>query len=214
MARERVVVNANVLVSRLLLARSVAASAVRKAVDHGQLLASEATLEELSEVLSRWSLNLYVSIKDRGRNSFGCSAASWNWCRSPCASRPARDPKDGKFLELAVNGSADAIVTGDKDLLVLDRLRGISIIRPARYHRALISSQKPSRECSADSVQRMQSGGAQPIAFWSRHSAATRSARLSTAIDPARCVKSSGNQAMPAHANAGQKSWHSQLSGC
>ena len=44
-----------------------------------------------------------------------------------------RDPKDDKFLELAVNGSAEVIVTGDKDLLVLDPFRGISIIPRERY---------------------------------------------------------------------------------
>ena len=32
--------------------------------------------------------------------------------------RASRDPKDDKFLEAAVNGRADVIVTGDKDLLV------------------------------------------------------------------------------------------------
>jgi hypothetical protein len=34
-----------------------------------------------------------------------------------------RDPKDDKFLELAVNGRADVIVSGDADLLVLDTFR-------------------------------------------------------------------------------------------
>jgi hypothetical protein len=33
-----------------------------------------------------------------------------------------RDPTDDKFLELAINGHADLIVTGDADLLALDRL--------------------------------------------------------------------------------------------
>lgn len=30
------------------------------------------------------------------------------------------DPEDDKFLELAVAGAAEVIVSGDKDLLVLD----------------------------------------------------------------------------------------------
>jgi uncharacterized protein len=41
-----------------------------------------------------------------------------------------RDPKDDKFLGLAVAGAADAIVTGDDDLLVLHPFRGIEIVRP------------------------------------------------------------------------------------
>jgi putative PIN family toxin of toxin-antitoxin system len=44
-----------------------------------------------------------------------------------------RDPHDDKFLELAVNGGADAIVTGDDDLLVLHPFRGIAIQTPANY---------------------------------------------------------------------------------
>ena len=40
-----------------------------------------------------------------------------------------RDVKDDKFLELAVNGNADVIVTGDADLLVLNPFREIEIIK-------------------------------------------------------------------------------------
>jgi hypothetical protein len=44
-----------------------------------------------------------------------------------------RDPKDNKFLELALAGNADCIVTGDKDLLVLNPFRGIKIISPSDF---------------------------------------------------------------------------------
>jgi putative PIN family toxin of toxin-antitoxin system len=44
-----------------------------------------------------------------------------------------RDPRDDKFLSLAVSGNADLIITGDKDLLVLHPFRGIDIIRPIDY---------------------------------------------------------------------------------
>ena len=50
-----------------------------------------------------------------------------------------RDPKDDKFLELAVNGHADVIVSGDVDLLVLDTFRGIRIIiTPAAFGHARV----------------------------------------------------------------------------
>jgi hypothetical protein len=39
-----------------------------------------------------------------------------------------RDPTDDKFLELAINGRADLMVTGDLDRLVLKPFRGIPII--------------------------------------------------------------------------------------
>lgn len=47
--------------------------------------------------------------------------------------RACRDPKDDKFLELAVAGNADFIVTGDGDLLALDPFEGIAVITPARF---------------------------------------------------------------------------------
>jgi len=44
-----------------------------------------------------------------------------------------RDPTDDKFLELAVNGRADMIVSGDADLLALNQFRGIPIVTPATF---------------------------------------------------------------------------------
>ncbi len=47
--------------------------------------------------------------------------------------RASRDPKDDKFLEAAVNGRADVIVTGYRDLLELNPFRRIAIVSPADY---------------------------------------------------------------------------------
>ncbi|HEV8160029.1 MAG TPA: putative toxin-antitoxin system toxin component, PIN family, partial [Pyrinomonadaceae bacterium] len=45
-----------------------------------------------------------------------------------------RDPKDDKLLELALSGNADFLVTGDKDLLVLNPFRGgVKIITPREF---------------------------------------------------------------------------------
>jgi putative PIN family toxin of toxin-antitoxin system len=44
-----------------------------------------------------------------------------------------RDPKDNKYLELALAAGAEVIVSGDADLLVLDPWRGVRILRPADY---------------------------------------------------------------------------------
>jgi uncharacterized protein len=43
-----------------------------------------------------------------------------------------RDPTDDKFLELAVNGHADLIVSG-ADLLALNPFRQIPIVTPAAF---------------------------------------------------------------------------------
>lgn len=44
-----------------------------------------------------------------------------------------RDPTDDKFLELAINGRGDLIISGDRDLLMLDPFRGIPILTPAVF---------------------------------------------------------------------------------
>lgn len=44
-----------------------------------------------------------------------------------------RDPKDDIFLNVAVAGRADAIVSGDKDLLVLHSFEGIPILPPRLF---------------------------------------------------------------------------------
>jgi predicted nucleic acid-binding protein len=44
-----------------------------------------------------------------------------------------RDPTDDKFLELAVNGHADLIVSRDGDLLALNPFREIQVVTPAAF---------------------------------------------------------------------------------
>ncbi|GEM_PF-3662767 len=52
----------------------------------------------------------------------------------PYSVHACRDLRHDKFLELAVNGSADVIIiTRDKDLPALNPSRNIPIIRPAEF---------------------------------------------------------------------------------
>ena len=48
------------------------------------------------------------------------------------------DPTDDKFLELAVNGHADLIVSGDGDLLALNPFRDIPIVTPAAFVQGVV----------------------------------------------------------------------------
>ncbi|MGH2659911.1 MAG: putative toxin-antitoxin system toxin component, PIN family, partial [Actinomycetota bacterium] len=47
--------------------------------------------------------------------------------------RVARDPDDDEVLAAAVVGAAEAIVTGDRDLLSLGTCEGIRILTPAEF---------------------------------------------------------------------------------
>ncbi len=48
-------------------------------------------------------------------------------------SSDCRDPKDNPFLALAIDGKADLLISGDKDLQVLHPYQGIPIISPSEY---------------------------------------------------------------------------------
>ncbi len=129
---DRIVVDTNVFVSAILLPDSIPRRAVSRVLESGVLLLSDATMAEVVEVLSRRKLDGYVSKKERDNflRQLACTAEFIPVIQRV---RECRDPKDDKFLELALNGRADAIVTGDRDLLVLNPWRGIPIVSPKQY---------------------------------------------------------------------------------
>ena len=44
-----------------------------------------------------------------------------------------RDPRDDRFLEVALAGKATHLITGDRDLLALDHLHDTGITTPAAF---------------------------------------------------------------------------------
>jgi putative PIN family toxin of toxin-antitoxin system len=95
-------------------------------------LASPDTLDEAVEVLSREKFDRYVSWEPR--QEFLEALANQSVVVEPEESIAAcRDPGDNKFLEVAVEGQAAAIISGDKDLLELDPFHGIAIVEPAVF---------------------------------------------------------------------------------
>jgi len=131
-ARERIVADTNCLVSRLLLPSSVPGDAVRRAADSGLLLASEATMNELADVLARPKFDRYISLADR-QQFLRLLGRVAEFVPTVYPVRECRDPKDDKFVELALNGRAHLIITGDAGLLALHPWREIAIVTPARY---------------------------------------------------------------------------------
>lgn len=126
------VLDTNVLISRLLVPRGVAAQAVDHALARGIMLVSEETLHELVDVLGRPKYDPFVSREDR-RQFVQLLGGVARIVPIPRKLRACRDPKDDKFLDVAVNGGAAAIITGDRDLLELDPFHGIRILDPANF---------------------------------------------------------------------------------
>jgi uncharacterized protein len=128
----RLVVDTNVFASAVILPGSVPRQLVDDALDHSVLLFSEATMNELTEVLSRSKFDRYVSRAERELVLAQIGGAA-EFVPIIQLVRQCRDPKDDKFLGVALNGRADAIITGDDDLLGMHPWRGIAIFSPARY---------------------------------------------------------------------------------
>jgi putative PIN family toxin of toxin-antitoxin system len=130
MASARIILDTNVLISRLLLPESVAGLAVRRVLGLVPPLVSEPTLGELAQTLSKSKFDRYVKIEDR-RRFFELFARVAEWIPVTSTIRVCRDARDNKFLELAVDGGATLLVTGDKDLLELGPFRTTTILTPA-----------------------------------------------------------------------------------
>lgn len=116
--KPRVILDTNVLVSRILTPDSVIASAVRRIIDHSHLLVSQATMDELVLVLTRIQTKGYIT-QDETLQLIHAYKAIVEWVPIIERVKLCRDPRDDQFLELALNAQAEYIITGDKDLLVL-----------------------------------------------------------------------------------------------
>jgi putative PIN family toxin of toxin-antitoxin system len=128
----RFVLDTNVFVSALLSAGSNARVAVDRAQREGAILLSYAVLLELFEVLSRERFRRYIDEEDV-RRFLAALAQAAEWVDVVVEVTACRDPKDDKFLTLAITGSATHIITGDADLLVLHPFRGIEIVSPGEF---------------------------------------------------------------------------------
>lgn len=127
-----IVFDASTLVSATFKRTSVPARAVRHAFRADRLAVSESVLNELVDVLARPKLTGVLDPALR-------SELLWQLDNLAAFFEPAepvtdcRDPKDNKYLELALASGAGAIVSSDADLLDLHPWRGVRILRPADY---------------------------------------------------------------------------------
>jgi uncharacterized protein len=128
----RFVFDNNVLISAALFKNSVPDMALDMAFNKGVLLYSAETLLELEEVLNRPKFRKYIDKSDADaflRKLSGKSKA----VKIKKKVTACRVPKDNKFLELALSGKANFIISGDQDLLVLHPFENIPVISPADF---------------------------------------------------------------------------------
>lgn len=128
----RVVVDTNILISFAIRPSKDFEKLFDYLADNGVTLISEDTIAELFTVLNREKFRKYIpqdSALDYIDWYIGIS-------ESVIVTKQVfacRDPKDDKFLSLAVTGKADCIIAGDKDLLDMIAYEGIPIYRAADF---------------------------------------------------------------------------------
>jgi putative PIN family toxin of toxin-antitoxin system len=129
----RIIIDTNVLISYLLSApNSTLKKAVNKVLDSDLLLFSNPTFNELSITLLRGKFDPYISVKKRQEFLVLIKSVS-EFIDVIETIDVCRDKKDNQFLEVAINGGAECIITGDYDLQVLNPFKRINILSPADF---------------------------------------------------------------------------------
>ncbi len=127
-----IVFDASTVVSAALKADSIPERALLRAEEVDVFALSAAVDAEFTEVLSRPKFARAIPLARRdGFLRILRDAAIWF---DPVVRvSDCRDPKDDKYLELALAAGAETIVSSDGDLLVLHPWRGVRILNPADY---------------------------------------------------------------------------------
>ena len=130
--RVRIVVDTNVLISAALLPKSTSARALDRALEEFQLIQSEATLAELIDVIMRSKFARYFD-EERQSHFLFVLARSSEVIGVQTRVTECSDPKDNKFLELAIDGNAQLLVSGDSYLRNMHPFRSIAIVTPGEF---------------------------------------------------------------------------------
>ena len=134
-APERTVLDTSVLISAAVHPRSPSALVVTAALLAGRLYRSDESFEELRSVLTRPTFDRYFTGQTFSRADFLASyeeasvLAEVTQVSTDCA-----DPKDNRFLSLALSVEAQCIVSGDKaHLISMHPYRGIDILSVGEF---------------------------------------------------------------------------------
>jgi uncharacterized protein len=133
----RLVLDTNVLVSAILSPVSISAKILNWGEDNGVILYSTATLTEVLSVLGRSKFSKYIDHDDIDGLSIRIKTA-WLLIEILNQVQLCRDPKDDKFIDLALNGEASHLITGENDLLVLQPIQNISVLNPRAFWNEII----------------------------------------------------------------------------
>ena len=127
-----IVFDASTLVSATFDSQGIPSRAVQRALREDQVAISEPVMAELLDVLHRPRVARFLKPELRSQLLGQFVALGVPFGPTERVT-DCRDPKDDKYLELALAAGAGTIVSSDADLLALHPWRGVRILRPAEY---------------------------------------------------------------------------------
>lgn len=125
----RIVLETNVLIAAFI-ARGVCHQLLEHCISHHDLVISEFILDELREKLIV-KFKYTAEVTDETMNLLRSQMEVVS--PSPLDKSVCRDADDDNILAAAVAGKCECIITGDKDLLVLNQFQGIDILSPSDF---------------------------------------------------------------------------------
>jgi putative PIN family toxin of toxin-antitoxin system len=131
-ATDRILFDTNTLVSGYLFPLSTPGQAVEFGLSNHRILMSMEVIRELADVLRREKFDRFLSLGRRDE-LIAKTILQSEFVATSTIITDCRDPTDNKLLELAIDGRATAIVSGDSDLLTLHPFRGIPILSARDY---------------------------------------------------------------------------------
>ena len=135
----RAVLDTNVVISATLI-RGGIEDRILRAWQRGvfELVLSPQILDELGRALSYEKLRKFQWMTEREIIALLQTLAQESILVSGRVTvKASRDPEDDKFLAAAIEGEAQYVVSGDRDLLDMKAYRGIRIVRPTAFLKIL-----------------------------------------------------------------------------
>ena len=129
---KRFVFDTNSLISANLLKHSVNRKAFDHAMETGILVLSDATFAEFAQTFIKPKFDQYLSL-DKRLSRINDMEDRAHFIKPHIEIKVCRDPEDDMFLALAVSAEVNAVITGDKDLLVLHPFKNIPILSAADF---------------------------------------------------------------------------------
>ena len=127
-----IIFDCNVLVNAFIFKGDAARQSWEQAISGGSIIVSDNTFSECKRVFAYDKFDRYVALETRLEFLAHVQAVVsfvpvWHYVKV------CRDSTDDQYLELALSGKADCIITNDADLLVLNPFENIPIISPREF---------------------------------------------------------------------------------